>query len=220
MLNNIKYQGAKRKIIIVLAFSICSLLLAAFLFWQQELQYLLPTPKPERLVEKPVGSLLLANFSAVPENEKPLFLHFFNPDCPCSRFNLDHVRDLVSQYRDKADFVAVIQSSDSAAAIKGYIKTNLDIPYILDLDGVLADSCGVYATPQAVLLTPDRKLFYRGNYNTSRYCTNKQTQFAKIALDSLLQNGNPPYFIDLTPAYGCQLPSDITPSNAFFTIFK
>jgi hypothetical protein len=65
----------------------------------------------------------------------------------------------------------------------------------------------------AIILPPSAKalashLFYRGNYNRSRYCNDEKTGFARLALDSLLQ-----HHLSITlsllayKAYGCQLPS-------------
>ncbi|MEM6299939.1 MAG: hypothetical protein AAF740_14720, partial [Bacteroidota bacterium] len=80
---------------------------------------------------------------------------------------------------------------------------------LLDQEKVLTESCGVYATPQAVLITPDGKLFYRGNYNVSRYCTDRSTRFAEQAIGALLAGENPPDFGELaTTAYGCELSED------------
>jgi hypothetical protein len=50
-------------------------------------------------------------------------------------------------------------------------------------------------------------LYYRGNYNKSRYCTDKKTEYARMALDALLNNNANIGFDQLAiKAYGCQLP--------------
>jgi hypothetical protein len=65
----------------------------------------------------------------------------------------------------------------------------------------------VYSTPQAVLFDGDNKLYYRGNYNKSRFCTDKQTNFAQMAIDSLLSNRTN-LITDKAAlkSYGCCLP--------------
>ncbi|MBS1565196.1 MAG: AhpC/TSA family protein, partial [Bacteroidetes bacterium] len=58
------------------------------------------------------------------------------------------------------------------------------------------------------ILDEDRRLYYRGNYYRSRYCTDKKSNFAQLALDSLLGHRQNPVFDRLAlKAYGCQLPS-------------
>jgi hypothetical protein len=84
-------------------------------------------------------------------------------------------------------------------------KFDLNLPVIFDAS--LAASCGVYSTPQAVLLNKYHVLYYRGNYNSSRYCTDEKTSYAKIALEGLLHNHEKIFFNQLAlRAYGCQLP--------------
>jgi len=85
-------------------------------------------------------------------------------------------------------------------------KFGLDIPIIFDKE--IAVSCGVYSTPQAVIIDPDNKLYYRGNYNKSRYCTLKSSNYAQMAIDSFLVNCTKPVFAEsATKSYGCQLPN-------------
>ena len=45
-------------------------------------------------------------------NDKPVFIHFFNPDCPCSRFNVPHVSGLIRKYGDKIDFKIVVLNKE------------------------------------------------------------------------------------------------------------
>jgi hypothetical protein len=175
------------------------------LFWINEWVYSLPTPVPENYKGVSAGTLMNLDAKIKDEN-KPLFLHFFNPACPCSKFNVPHFRSLVKQYKDKVTFAIVVLSGNkkwSAEKIQEMVK--LDIPVLFD--STVATSCGVYSTPQAVIIDKDSRLYYRGNYNKSRYCTNKESNYAAIALDGMFkQSVNPvtdPYSLN---AYGCQLP--------------
>jgi hypothetical protein len=85
-------------------------------------------------------------------------------------------------------------------------KFDLRIPVLFDK--ALADSCGVYSTPQAAILDTNHTLYFRGNYNKSRYCTDKASNYAETALDSLVSGSKLPLFDTLaTRAYGCQLPT-------------
>ena len=121
---------------------------------------------------------------------------------------MDHFERIVKQYKGSIDIYAVLHTEDSRDAKERFLsKYNLDIPVILDTDKKLAAACGVYSTPQAAILTTQNQVYYRGNYNKSRYCTDKQSNFAQMALDSLLAGKSSPVFVELaTQAYGCQLP--------------
>jgi len=175
------------------------------LFWYNEWVYHLPTPVPENYKPVSQGKVIKLNNLLEADHTKPLFLHFFNPDCPCSRFNITNFKSLVKRYGQKVKFVIVVINNDLYSAKQIRNKFDLDLPVIFDSS--LAASCGVYSTPQAVLLDQYHVLYYRGNYNSSRYCTDEKTSYAKIALEGLLRNHEKILFNQLAlTAYGCQLP--------------
>jgi len=115
---------------------------------------------------------------------------------------------LVQQYEDKVDFAIVVMSPKIFTPAELQRKFDLPHPIPVLRDSAIAIACGVYSTPQAVLIDPGGKLYFRGNYNRSRYCTDERTGFARQALDGLLDND---YSITFSPqalkAYGCQLPT-------------
>jgi hypothetical protein len=175
------------------------------LFWRNEWVYSLPTPVPENYKTVNTGSTIEFAGKFNPGNDRPLFLHFFNPDCPCSRFNIAHFKSLVRQYGNEVDFRIVVMNNSDYTARE--IQEKFDIKIPVSFDSTIAVSCGVYSTPQAVIISADHKLYYRGNYNKSRYCTDKKSNYAQIALEGLLHRNSTMVFdrFALT-AYGCQLP--------------
>lgn len=189
-------------------FSVICLAAVAAVFWFQDMRYSKPTPQPAGYHAKPLGTSLTVNFIKLAK--KPILLHFFNPECPCSKFNTTHLRELAQSYGSNIEIVAIVQAETAQEAAEGYAKTGLNFPFIFDQNGAIADSCGVYSTPQAVLLNSQHKIFYRGNYNTTRYCTDPRTEFVRIALDSVLAGKSVPLFsAKATTAYGCELPSNL-----------
>ena len=175
------------------------------LFWYNDWIYQLPTPVPDNYTSVPIGRTISFHGLSDYEKDKPVFIHFFNPDCPCSRFNVKHFQSLVRRYGQDVNFVVVVMSKKDYSVRDIQDRFGITLPVLFD--SKLAESCGVYSTPQAVIINGDRQLFYRGNYNKSRYCTNKQTDYARIALDSLLNKKNITGFDHYAlQAYGCQLP--------------
>lgn len=175
------------------------------LFWHNEWVYNLPTPVPENYKTVNPGSTIDFAGKFQSDNDRPLFLHFFNPDCPCSRFNITHFKSLVKQYGKEVDFRIVVMNNKDYTAREIQDKFDIQIP--VSFDSTIAVSCGVYSTPQAVIISADHKLFYRGNYNKSRYCTDKKSNYAQIALEGLLhRNSNFVFDRFALTAYGCQLP--------------
>lgn len=173
-------------------------------FWEQELKYTKPTPVPKGHLSVPVNQVLDLDIDPFQKSAKPKHLHFFNPDCPCSKFNLSHFTSLVKEYSKEIDFYIVIPSDEHLNGVAE--QFNNAIPVIADPDGKLANSCGVYSTPQAVIIDTNGKLYYRGNYNKARYCTNMSSNYAQLAINSLLAGKPAPHLgILSTTSYGCEL---------------
>ncbi|MEP6677004.1 MAG: redoxin domain-containing protein [Ferruginibacter sp.] len=176
------------------------------LFWYNEWVYSLPTPVPAKYIPVDKGTHInLAGKFQVADNG-PVFLHFFNPDCPCSKFNIPHFKSLVEDYSGKINFAVVVMTKDKSYTEEMIRKRfGLNVPVLFDSS--LATACGVYSTPQAVLMDKDHTLYYRGNYNRNRYCTDKKSNYAQMAIDSLLAFKRDPVFNPFAlKAYGCPLP--------------
>ena len=198
----------------ILSVVACILILAMIsgIFWHQELKFLMPTPVPENYHPVDVReTLALSDYLDSDNLSRPVFLHFFNPDCACSTFNLDHFKSLIRDYRDHTDIYLVLQTSDSISPRAFRQKYDLQVPVVMDYDEQIAQLCGVYSTPQAVILDRKSRLYYRGNYNKTRYCTLPGSNYARIALDSLLADQPPPILeAEARVPYGCQLPKKQT----------
>lgn len=180
----------------------------AYVFWTQELKYVRPTPIPEDYHPVAVREMVDLHPYISYAADSAIYLHFFNPDCPCSRFNLQHFNSLVREFGKRVHICAVIPAYADIQRAKDMIN-NPSITVIQDQTNNLTQACGVYSTPQAVIIDAAGKLFYRGNYNKSRYCTQHESNYAQIALTALVGGQEPPYFNALaTQAYGCQLPAN------------
>lgn len=184
-----------------------SVLLAGIsaLFWYNDWVYRLPTPLPLDYKTVAVGSTIDLGSQVAKDNGKPVFLHFFNPRCPCSRFNIPHFTSLVNRYGHAVNFAIVVLSSKEYTEKEIQNKLHTDVPVLFDT--AIAVTCGVYSTPQAVIIGANHQLYYRGNYNRTRYCDDKKTEYARLALDALLQH-NPTIVFDqfALKAYGCKKP--------------
>lgn len=184
-------------------------------FWLQNWQYSLPTPRPVALTQPSLGStlqlphanLLIGSRGEV--TDRPILLHFFNPACPCSRFNAPHLQELLNQFEDQVTIIAVLEADDPLQARDDFAAWQLDCPAMIDSGGEIAHSIGVYSTPQAVVLDRQGRLYYRGNYNLSRYCVSPETEFVRLALEACTRGQPLPTFPAAAMiAQGCPLPID------------
>jgi hypothetical protein len=193
------------------AIGLCSSVIVA-VFWVQDLRYSLPTPRPSGLREPDprVRVALPAALSSLAQAGNPFFLHFYRPGCPCSRFNLEHVRSLERQHGTDAQFVLVLEGQDPGALDRAFARMDWPVAHIDDVDGEIAAALGVYSTPQAAIIDCAGCLAFRGNYNSARYCSDRRTEFARLALEDVLGGRRvralPP---EATIAYGCSLPANL-----------
>jgi len=191
------------------AVSILCLGTAVTAFWYQDWQYSLPTPRPEGLAQPSLGTRVdLETLIGRQSDGRPVVIHVVNPDCPCSRFNRDHLRTLVRRFGDRVRFVALVQGSDDAPALEqAFAEWDVDIPVVADPGGRKAARLGAYSTPQGVIVGGEGRLYFRGNYNSTRYCADARTEFVRIALEaSIAGQALPAMPSDATVAYGCPLP--------------
>ena len=108
------------------------------------------------------------------------------------------------------DFLLVAQTDKDVPNLKSEISNKFfnKINIKIDTSGNIAEEFGVYSSPQVVLVDDQGYIFYKGNYNSARYCTNKQTAYASISIEKLLNDrGVPDFTSQATTPYGCVLPS-------------
>lgn len=210
MLVGIRSIRLSRRVLAALAVNAALVALIARAFWVTDWQYSLPTPRPEGLVQIPVGSRppLPSVIAALRRQDRPLAINFANPKCPCTEFNLEQVRQLQQRFGGKVDFVTVLESrSDSAGAEKEFRSMHLRMPVVYDREGDVSAALGVYGTPQAAILDSRGRLYFRGNYNQSRYCTEESSEYVRLALIALAEGRALPALpAEATIAYGCPLP--------------
>ena len=172
------------------------------IFWYKDAQYAIATEKPANFKEVPLNSVidLEGNLALT---DKPNYFHFFQPTCPCSRFNLKHYEALHRKYKDDFNFYCVIPPNADVEWVNDLV--DIEVKILRDENKILASACGVYSTPQAAVINTTGELYYRGNYNKGRYCTSKNSNYAEMALEALKQGRQLPEMghFALT-SYGCE----------------
>jgi hypothetical protein len=203
---------------LTLAAGAALLSLAVTVLWRQNWRYSLPVPRPAGLEQPEFGAVPVTPAALVDTRHsasKPLFVRFFNPACPCSRFNLSHLRVLLKTHGGRVEFIAVLEGETSADALQQELASlGVSIPAIADSWGAIVGALGVYATPEAAVLEAGGRLFYRGNYNRVRYYAIPSSEYARIALEALLAGQPRPLYRDeAAVAWGCPLPHHSSPAR-------
>ncbi len=193
------------RVTIVVTGAFVALVSAAWLFWDQDLRYRLPTPVPPGYTAPALGDTLILPAGFPRSDLRPVLIHFYNPRCPCSRFGLEHLKELELRFVNRLRIVAVIADLDSLAAARRHFERHgLTIPIWTDPADRFAVQAGVYSTPQALLVDGSSRIFYRGNYNRSRYCRDRETEFVRLAIEALLDGRSLPSLpAESMKAWGC-----------------
>lgn len=113
-------------------------------------------------------------------------------------------------YNGKIDFLLIAQTDKEIPNLKDEISSSFfnKIEVSIDENGKIAEEFGIYSSPQVVIVDQNGYIFYKGNYNSARYCTNKQTAFAEISINDLLnKRATQTFNKSATVPYGCVLPS-------------
>ena len=218
LLERARMMSRSLRILVAAAASTLCLGTAVAAFWYQDWRYSLPTPRPAGLSQPALGDPIdVATVLGAPFQGRAIAVHVLDPECPCSRFNRDHLRSLVRRFGDRLQFVALVQGSQDPGALqRSFESWGIPAAVVADPGGRRAARLGVYSTPQAVVIDGEARLFFRGNYNSARYCVDKRTEFARIAIEALLAGrALPPLPSEARIAYGCPLqpaPATATPT--------
>lgn len=212
MSRNVTYR---MRISLVAVSSLLFVGVAGMAFWWENRANSLPTPIPEGIVFPDAGAKirLPAGLEASEGSQRLVLVNFFNPDCPCSRFNAAHVRELAERFGAEVRFVPVMaEGSGEEGAARWLEWFGLPASPVRDRNGAIAKALGVYSTPQAVLLEStgsargEARLLYRGNYNRSRFERSAGTEYVRLSIEASLshrQVTSPP---EAALSYGCPIP--------------
>lgn len=143
-----------------------------------------PLPPPGSRVE--VGELVdLPMAIQRMRDGRPLWIHVYGSTCPCSRRALSSTMAFERQLGDQVQVIALHVGSGSAMIEDRLLGLRWRGPVIADPDGTLAKAIGVISTPQAVILLPNNRLAFRGNYG-DRIGHASQSQFER-AITAVLE---------------------------------
>lgn len=178
-------------------------------FWHFEFQFLLPVSRPAEAQVLAAGTpspvQRLTTIAGAPIEigaGTPTVLHFWNPDCPCSRFNEPAVRKL-AESNPEVRVVLVVENAELTASLRKRIAQSFPFSAVHDEDGAIAKAFGAYATPAASLVDAEGKVQYVGTYMATAMCSSNQTDAVQVALAAMLAGKDAPAG---SPAYGCALP--------------
>jgi peroxiredoxin len=144
--------------------------------------------------------------------KKAVVLVFISADCPLSNECIPDVRKLADAWKDRGVALEAVYpdpdiTAESAAAHAKEHK--LDIPLLLDPTQELTRQLGARVTPEAVVLTADGKMLYRGRID-DRYTDDgirpdgPHVRDLEAAVEAVLAGKAPP--VAEVKGFGCPIP--------------
>ncbi len=166
--------------------------LVAFWWFQfKNIQSFSPSPTSEqRDYFKPSGlAQQLAQISQkLDDNTRPdqaTVFHFWNPDCPCSRFNTAHVRAITRQYSTKGVRFIVIPHPGVNTNFND-LKEQAESNFGTTIHLIRAGEVHLPSSPAAAVIGNDGQLAYFGPYSIGASCSATSGTFVEKTLDSIL----------------------------------
>lgn len=145
------------------------------------------------------------------KTSKATVLLFLQVDCPISNRYSPEYNRLVKQYAGKVHFFGIYcdDAVSQSDATKHGAEFGYKFPLVVDHERKLQSALGVTVTPEAVVISPDGRILYRGRID-NRYerVGIMRSEVTERDLEGVLQeiiaDGSPsPRF---TKASGCDIP--------------
>jgi peroxiredoxin len=142
-----------------------------------------------------------------------IVLFFIATDCPVSNGYAPEMARLARVFGQRGFLFFGIHSAPDvtvAAVAKHAAEYGLQFPVMLDPDQVVTRQAGARVTPEAVVVSPDGQVFYRGRID-DRYTTDGRRRPGPLvhelqsALEAILADESPA--VAQTRAFGCPIPA-------------
>jgi hypothetical protein len=138
------------------------------------------------------------------DKEQIVIFHFWNPNCRCDIYNMQHVKALRREYGDKLHLLVVSAASNHIEYQQQWqdLQTDYQVEFIqynaLNLPVVLP------ATPSVAVVQASGELSYFGPYAVGGLCLPGENSIVEGVLDSILA-GNPLRY-PFSTGFGCYCP--------------
>ncbi len=136
--------------------------------------------------------------------EKGILILFVSPMCPVSRAYDERMNAIAEEFAGKGFVILGVDSNstDPDAQVKD-MAGRMKFPILVDKESRVADMFRASRTPEAILLSPDRKLVYRGAIDDQTDATKVTKQYLREALAAVAE-GKPVPKAE-TRSFGCTI---------------
>lgn len=173
-MHEVVYQTNPWRSRIALVLVMCWLILTAYAFWWFHFRHLYAVTSIEQWVMFSSDELTYHDST---DHGIPILIHFHDPDCPCSRFVVPDVKDILEKFSGQIEVRVIVPNAHALEEAKRVFGVSAE---------VLSDQITLAASPAAWLMNADGQTAYLGPYSDSGICTTSNShQVATIITDLL-----------------------------------
>lgn len=135
-------------------------------------------------------------------------VHFWDPDCPCSRFNEVHVKQIMSEYAGKnVQFTIVVSGNDAATRKQRLARAQkiFNSKAVTEIRDDWPMQNGPPSSPAVGIISAKGELVYFGPYSLGARCSATKGQFVEKVLNKLQDKNSVKKQLN-TLAVGCFCP--------------
>jgi len=115
-------------------------------------------------------------------------VHFWNPDCPCSRFNQPHVQQIMSDYgKNNVQFTVVVSGATEKIRQQRQIEARkiFNAKAFVDIRSDWPMENGPPSSPAVGVISSSGELVYFGPYSLGARCSPEKGKFVEKVIDEL-----------------------------------
>jgi len=136
-------------------------------------------------------------------------VHFWNPDCPCSRFNQPHVQQIISDYgRNNVRFTVVVGGATEKIRQQHQVEARkiFNFEAVIDIRSDWPMESGPPSSPAVGVMNSSGELVYFGPYSLGARCSPEKGKFVEKVIEQLKNNNQSVKKQLNTLAVGCFCP--------------
>lgn len=150
------------------------------------------------------------------DSQRPTFVVFIHPKCPCTRATVRELDRLLARYRDRMTVYVVVYHPAAAAA--GWEQTDLvasarelpGVQLVVDQDDVCLRAFGPSTSGECLLYSQSGKLLFQGGLTPAR--GHEGATLGQAAITALLRGESNSYH--QSPVFGCSFESTNCPQGS------
>ena len=164
----------------ILAFCLVALwlVLVAWAFWWFQLRFY---SSMDQYLKDELFSADSLQLAYQPHGSDITIYHFFDSSCPCSRFNTEHVQEVMLNYEHRAVKFVVVVPHESALTEAKSAFPNADFQ-------VSPARSKPPASPAALIYSKDAQAEYIGPWSPGAVCNSRSDDYVTQVVDELLLN--------------------------------